>query len=193
MNCWLTDVERARLDRLKDTKKKLEDAKYQLEVAQRQGQYELASRLRFATIPDLQRQLPRYEENQDEAESPLAMLHERVTSNDIARVVAKATGIPVQNLMKGEREKLVHVSSCWRGFEMKNGLLLIFSVVKMEDSLRKRVVGQDHVLEAVSDAVRISRAGLQAPNRPVASFLFMGPTGVGKVKGPLCITRLSSC
>lgn len=151
--------ERARLDRIKETKKRLEDAKHQLEVAQRQGNYELASRLRFATIPELEKQLPK-EKDESETESPLAMLHDRVTSNDIARVVAKATGIPVQNLLKGERDRLVN----------------------MEDALRKRVVGQDHVVEAISDAVRISRAGLQAPNRPVASFLFLGPTGVGKTE-----------
>lgn len=119
----------------------------------------MASRLRFSTIPDLERKLPT-EKDEGDVESPLAMLHDRVTSNDIARVVAKATGIPVQNLLKGERDKLVH----------------------MENALRGRVVGQDHVVEAISDAVRISRAGLQAPNRPVASFLFLGPTGVGKVR-----------
>ncbi|TEB28802.1 P-loop containing nucleoside triphosphate hydrolase protein, partial [Coprinellus micaceus] len=151
--------ERARLERIKTTKQALEDAKHQLEVAQRQGNYELASRLRFSTIPDLERKLPT-EKDEGDVESPLAMLHDRVTSNDIARVVAKATGIPVQNLLKGERDKLVH----------------------MENALRGRVVGQDHVVEAISDAVRISRAGLQAPNRPVASFLFLGPTGVGKTE-----------
>jgi ATP-dependent Clp protease ATP-binding subunit ClpB len=101
-------LERTRLQNIKETKKKLEEAKHQLEVAQRQGQYELASRLRFATIPELERQLPT-EKAEVEEESPLAMLHDRVTSNDIARVVAKATGIPVQNLLKGERDKLVHV------------------------------------------------------------------------------------
>ncbi|KAF8839384.1 P-loop containing nucleoside triphosphate hydrolase protein [Paxillus ammoniavirescens] len=150
--------ERARLERIKDLKKRLEEAKHELEVAQRQGQYEKASQLRFGIIPDLERQLPK--DGEVKEESPLAMLHDRVTSNDIARVVAKATGIPVQNLLKGEREKLVH----------------------MEDALRQRVVGQDHVVSAISDAVRISRAGLQAPNRPVASFLFLGPTGVGKTE-----------
>lgn len=157
---WKT--ERARLDRIKDVKERLENAKHQLEVAQRQGQYELASRLRFSTIPELERQLPddSAEGPDGESDSPLAMLHDRVTSNDISRVVAKATGIPVQSLLKGERDKLVH----------------------MEDTLRQRVVGQDHVVHAVSDAVRISRAGLQAPNRPVASFLFLGPTGVGKTE-----------
>ncbi|KAF9038696.1 P-loop containing nucleoside triphosphate hydrolase protein [Panaeolus papilionaceus] len=153
-------AERARLSKIKDTKKKLEEAKYQLEVAQRQGQYEVASRLRFATIPELENQLPSEKEESEHDESPLAMLHDRVTSGDIARVVGRATGIPVQNLMKGERDKLVH----------------------MEESLHQRVVGQDHAVTAVSDAVRISRAGLQAPNRPVASFLFLGPTGVGKTE-----------
>lgn len=155
--------ERARLDRIKDIKLRLEEAKHELEVAQRHGSYERASQLRFSTIPDLERQLPKESEfpkDGEETEGPLAMIHERVTSNDIARVVAKATGIPVQNLMKGEKEKLVH----------------------MEHALKKRVVGQDHVVEAISDAVRISRAGLQAPNRPVASMLFLGPTGVGKTE-----------
>ncbi|KAH9832468.1 P-loop containing nucleoside triphosphate hydrolase protein [Rhodofomes roseus] len=160
----LTEVwqaERARLERIKDLKRRLEDAKYELEVAQRQGQYERASQLRFATIPELERQLPQETEKSDaENVGPMPMLHDRVTSDDVARVVAKSTGIPVQNLLKGERDKLVH----------------------MEDTLRKRVVGQDHVVAAVSDAVRISRAGLQAPNRPVASFLFLGPTGVGKTE-----------
>ncbi|KAJ7597632.1 P-loop containing nucleoside triphosphate hydrolase protein [Mycena floridula] len=151
-------AERTRLERIKDVKKRLEDAKYQLDNAQRQGQFELASRLRFSTIPELEDQLPKEEERGDSQVSP--MLHDRVTSDDIARVVAKATGIPVQNLLKGERDKLVH----------------------MEDSLRRRVVGQEHVLTAISDAVRISRAGLQAPNRPVASLMFLGPTGVGKTE-----------
>ena len=104
-------TERARLDRIKDLKKRLEGAKHELEVAQRQGQYEKASQLRFGIIPDLECQLPKDGElKEDNAEGPLAMLHDRVTSNDISRVVAKATGIPVQNLLRGEREKLVHVS-----------------------------------------------------------------------------------
>jgi ATP-dependent Clp protease ATP-binding subunit ClpB len=103
-------TERARLNRIKDLKKRLEDAKHELEVAQRQGQYERASQLRFGVIPDLEHQLPKDDELKgNDVESPLAMLHDRVTSNDISRVVAKATGIPVQNLLRGEREKLVHV------------------------------------------------------------------------------------
>ncbi|KAF9020632.1 hypothetical protein BDZ89DRAFT_1202694 [Hymenopellis radicata] len=135
--------ERTRLDRIKDLKGRLEEAKHQVEVAQRQGHFELATRA---------------DKNSETLQSESSMLRERVTSDDISRVVAKATGIPVQNLLKGERDKLVHVK------------------------LRQQVVGQDHVIAAVSDAVCISRAGLQAPNRPVASFLFLGPTGVGKTE-----------
>jgi ATP-dependent Clp protease ATP-binding subunit ClpB len=103
------------LEKIKETKKRLEEAKYQLEVAQRQGHFEVASRLRYSTIPELAKQLPTDKETEEKGESPLAMLHDRVTSNDIARVVAKATGIPVQNLMKGERDKLVHV---WSSFSL---------------------------------------------------------------------------
>ena len=107
-------IERDRLNRTKELKKRLEEAKHQLEVAQRQGEYEKASQLRFATIPDLERQLPSESETKNrelEDEGKLGgMLHDRVTSDDIARVVAKATGIPVTNLLKGERDKLVHVS-----------------------------------------------------------------------------------
>lgn len=97
------------MERAKNLKKTLEDTRHQLEVAQREGNYELASRLRFSTIPELERQLPENDNAAMEEESTTSMLHDRVTSNDIARVVAKATGIPVQNLLKGERDKLVHV------------------------------------------------------------------------------------
>ena len=106
-------AERERLNHTKNLKKQLEEAKHQLEVAQRLGQYEKASQLRFSTIPELQRQLPsdteiKNKELEDEGKLS-GMLHDRVTSDDIARVVAKATGIPVTNLLKGERDKLVHV------------------------------------------------------------------------------------
>lgn len=103
-------TERTRLDRIKALKEQLEDAKHELEVAQRQGDYERASRLRFSVIPDLERQLPNDTGAEvEDLDSPLAMLHDRVTSADISRVVARATGIPVQSLMKGERDRLVHV------------------------------------------------------------------------------------
>jgi len=108
-------AERARLDRTKNIKLRIEEAKHELDVAQRHGSYERASQLRFSTIPDLERQLPKESEfakDGEEAEGPLAMVHERVTSNDIARVVAKATGIPVQNLMKGVREESIAHGGC---------------------------------------------------------------------------------
>lgn len=114
----LTEVwqaERNRIERIKNAKQRLEQAKYELEVAQREGDFERASRLRFAEIPDLMKQIPQEKESgstaEENADSPLPMLHDRVTSDDVARVVAKATGIPVQSLLKGEKEKLVHVSS----------------------------------------------------------------------------------
>ena len=96
-------AERERLHRNKERKRRLEEAKHELEVAQRKGDYEAASRLRYATIPELERDIP------TEGASSDAMLGERVTSDDIARVVARATGIPVQSLLKGERERLIHV------------------------------------------------------------------------------------
>lgn len=101
-----TTVDRARLVRLQETKQSLENAKHELEVAQRMGQYERASQLRFSTIPDLERQLPSSENTEG---GGTGMIHDRVGSDDISRVVAKATGIPVQNLLKSERKKLVHV------------------------------------------------------------------------------------
>lgn len=107
-------VERGRLEKVKNLKEEILEAKHQLEVAQRQGNLELAGRLRFSTIPELQKQLPAEGESgglveEDPERDTNMMLHERVTSDDIARVVAKATGIPVQNLLKGDRDKLVHV------------------------------------------------------------------------------------
>lgn len=104
--------ERERVERVKEVKRRLEEAKYELEVAQREGHYEKASKLRFATIPELMKKLPSEAETAREEgkDGVLPMLHDRVTSEDVARVVAKSTGIPVQSLLKGEKEKLVHVS-----------------------------------------------------------------------------------
>jgi ATP-dependent Clp protease ATP-binding subunit ClpB len=132
----------------------------ELENAQRQGDFEVASRLRFSTIPQLQKRLPKAEAELDAeaAAQPDLVVRDKVTSEDIAVVVGKATGIPVSNLLKGERERLIN----------------------MEDELKKRVVGQDQVVKSVANAIRLSRAGLQSPTRPLASFLFLGPTGVGK-------------
>lgn len=131
----LEHSERTRLQQIKDLKERLEEAKYELEVAQRQGQYEKASRLRFSTIPELEKQLPKENEpREEEGEGALSMLHDRVTSNDISRVVAKATGIPVQNLLKGEREKLVHVRLSTASVKRTEQHLMLLSRWKMRSA-----------------------------------------------------------
>ncbi|KAI8056939.1 heat shock protein 78, mitochondrial precursor HSP78 [Syncephalis plumigaleata] len=157
MTVW--KEERAKLEEIQNTKMELEQARNDLDSAQRQGNFTRASELRYGIIPDLEKKLPQesYVFSEDEAE---ALVHDRVTADDIAGVVSRRTGIPVQNLMKGEREKLLH----------------------MEDALSKRVVGQDEAISAVSEAVRLSRSGLQSDTRPIASFMFLGPTGVGKTE-----------
>ncbi|MDX1425020.1 MAG: AAA family ATPase, partial [Kiloniellales bacterium] len=136
-------------------KESLDEARIELERAQRDGKLERAGELAYGVIPDLERQL---EEAAAAAEH--RMLNEEVTEADIAAVVSRWTGIPVDRMLEGEREKLLH----------------------MEDSLRLRVVGQDEAIVAISNAVRRARAGLQDPNRPIGSFLFLGPTGVGKTE-----------
>ncbi|EIW68261.1 hypothetical protein TREMEDRAFT_69276 [Tremella mesenterica DSM 1558] len=152
--------ERGRVAEIKAIKEQIEQANVELEAAQRNGEFEKASRLRFATIPQLQAKLPKTQPDHSEAASDpdSLVIRDRVTSEDIASVVAKSTGIPVYNLLKGERERLIH----------------------MEESLKSRVIGQNDVIKSVANAVRLSRAGLQSPTRPLASFLFLGPTGVGK-------------
>lgn len=152
--------ERGRVNEIKEIKEQLEHARTALETAQRTGDFETASKIRFSVIPQLQKRLPLAEAElmkEDQANPELAV-KDRVTSEDIATVVGKATGIPVSNLLKGERERLIN----------------------MDDKLKLRVVGQDEAVNVVSNALRLSRAGLQSPHRPLASFLFLGPTGVGK-------------
>ncbi|MGE4409657.1 MAG: ATP-dependent chaperone ClpB [Sphingobium sp.] len=136
-------------------KEQLDAARVELEQAQRSGDLAKAGELAYGRIPTLERQLS---EAQSAAKG--AMLREEVTSEDIASVVSRWTGIPVDRMMEGEREKLLH----------------------MEEELGKRVIGQEAAVKAVSTAVRRSRAGLQDPNRPLGSFLFLGPTGVGKTE-----------
>ncbi|MBU0792531.1 MAG: ATP-dependent chaperone ClpB [Alphaproteobacteria bacterium] len=136
-------------------KEQLDAARIQLEQAQRTGEYAKAGELQYGTIPTLEKQL---EEAQTVSKG--AMLREEVTSEDIAGVVSRWTGIPVDKMLEGEREKLL----------------------AMEEELGRRVIGQADAVKAVSTAVRRSRAGLQDPNRPLGSFLFLGPTGVGKTE-----------
>ena len=136
-------------------KERIDRARSELEIVQREGDLARAGELMYGVIPELERSL-------DEAESATThrMLNEEVTDEDIAGVVSRWTGVPVEKMLAGERDKLVH----------------------MEDNLKRRVVGQAEAIEAVSNAVRRARARLQDPNRPIGSFLFLGPTGVGKTE-----------
>jgi ATP-dependent Clp protease ATP-binding subunit ClpB len=154
--------ERAEIDQIKKTKEQLEAARLELEQAQREGNFAKASELRYARIPELQKKLPQEEggEKSPSASSSDVLIHDSVTADDIASVVSKSTGIPVTKLMAGEVEKLI----------------------RMEDTLRRSVRGQDEALTAVANAVRMQRAGLSGENRPLASFMFLGPTGVGKTE-----------
>jgi ATP-dependent Clp protease ATP-binding subunit ClpB len=136
-------------------KEKLDAARQEVEAAQRKGDFARAGELTYGVIPDLERKLKAIEERKDDT---LAM--ESVTAENIAQIVSRWTGIPVEKMLEGEREKLLH----------------------MESDLERRVVGQDQAVRAISNAVRRARAGLQDPNRPIGSFLFLGPTGVGKTE-----------
>ena len=142
----------------KDIQVKLDQARIALEKAQREGDLAEAARYQYGVIPELQKQLERIEVA-EESEAP-KLLRDKVTDNEIAEVVSAATGIPVAKMLQGERDKLLH----------------------MEEFLHNRVVGQEEAVVAVSNAVRRSRAGLSDPNRPSGSFLFLGPTGVGKTE-----------
>lgn len=157
------EKERAEIEEVKKAKEELEAARLELEQAQRDGNFAKASELRYAKIPDLQKRLPAEQGGESTApptSSSDTLIHDSVTADDIATVVSKSTGIPVTKLMAGEVEKLIH----------------------MEDTLRQSVRGQDEALTAVANAVRMQRAGLSGENRPLASFMFLGPTGVGKTE-----------
>jgi ATP-dependent Clp protease ATP-binding subunit ClpB len=136
-------------------KERLDTARQEVEVAQRKGDFGRAGELTYGVIPDLERKLKAIEDNKD-----AALSGEAVTAEHIAGVVSRWTGIPVDKMLEGQREKLLH----------------------MEADLERRVVGQDQAVRAISNAVRRARAGLQDPNRPIGSFLFLGPTGVGKTE-----------
>ena len=145
--------EKEKLNENQKLKERLDQARSEEEVAQRRGDLARASELRYGVIPDLERKLTA-------TQAGGRLVNEAVTEEQIAGVVSRWTGIPVDRMLQGERDKLM----------------------RMEDELRKRVVGQDEALKAVANAVRRARAGLQDPNRPIGSFLFLGPTGVGKTE-----------
>ncbi|KAF0332236.1 ATPase [Colletotrichum asianum] len=149
------DAERAEIEGVKKTQENLDKARIELDQAQREGNFGRASELRYSVIPSLEAKIPKEGEKQNGT-----LIHDAVTADDIAAVVSRVTGIPVSKLTSGHIEKLVH----------------------MEDSLRQAVRGQDEAIKAVSNAVRLQRAGLSGENRPTASFFFLGPTGVGKTE-----------
>src|SRR5687767_12823867 len=152
---WQRETEA--IARVRELKERLEQAHRDAERAEREADLQRAAELRYGEIPELDRELAEAEERTD---GDGGFLKEEVDDEDVAEVVAKWTGIPVSKLMEGEVEKLIH----------------------MEERLHERVIGQDEAVEAVSNALRRSRAGLQDPNRPIGAFLFIGPTGVGKTE-----------
>ena len=141
-------------------RERLDQARGELERAERELDYQRAAELRHGEIPELEQRLAAAESRQDEALEPAVYLSEKVDVDEVAEVVAKWTGIPVTRLVEGEVEKLIH----------------------MEERLHRRVIGQEEAVQAVSDALRRSRAGLSDPDRPIGTFLFLGPTGVGKTE-----------
>ncbi len=153
---WLS--EKASVQGATSVKEELERVRLDFETAKRAGDLARMSELQYGKIPELEKQLADALEHADD--SDMQLLRNNVTSDEIAEVVSKTTGIPVSKMLEGERDKLL----------------------RMEDELSARVIGQGEALEAVSDAVRRSRAGLSDPNRPIGSFLFLGPTGVGKTE-----------
>jgi ATP-dependent Clp protease ATP-binding subunit ClpB len=149
-------AEKQKLGHAADLKKQLDDARNALATAQRNGEFQKAGELAYGTIPQLEKQLS----DAEAQENTGTMLEETVSPDHIAQIISRWTGIPVDRMLEGEREKLL----------------------RMEDELGKRVIGQGEAVQAVSRAVRRARAGLQDPNRPIGSFIFLGPTGVGKTE-----------
>lgn len=153
-------AEKEQVNAVQKLQEQLDQARSEVEVAQRQGNLAKASQLMYGTIPDLQKQIEDTQSKNNEHPESGQLVSQAVTDHEIAGVVSRWTGIPVDKMLEGERAKLL----------------------RMEDELRERVIGQEPALKAVSNAVRRARAGLQDPNRPIGSFLFLGPTGVGKTE-----------
>src|SRR3954465_888174 len=152
--------EKGVITQINDLKKKLEETREAANAAERQGDLNKAAELRYGTLPQINQQLESLSAKLGEMQKSGALLREEVTDEDIAEIVSKWTGVPVTRMMESEIQKLV----------------------RMEDNLKQRVIGQEEAVTAVANAVRRSRAGLKDPNRPIGSFIFMGPTGVGKTE-----------
>ena len=152
--------ERALVNKIQQDKQQMEQLRFEAERAEREGNYERVAEIRYGKLKVLEDDIKNIQQQLHNAQGAEAMVREEVTADDIAEVVSRWTGIPVTRMMQSEREKLLH----------------------LEEELHRRVIGQDEAIRAVSDAVRRSRAGLQDPKRPIASFIFLGTTGVGKTE-----------
>lgn len=154
------NIEKSGLKGVQTLKEELERARYELDVASRKGDLAKMSELQYGIIPQIQKEISSAENKEKDSKNEYQLLRNKVTDNEIAEVVSRATGIPVAKMLEGEKHKLLN----------------------MENVLHKKVIGQDEAVDAISNAIRRSRAGLSDPNRPIGSFLFMGPTGVGKTE-----------
>lgn len=154
------EAEKKEIESIKTAKADLEKARVDLEIYQRENNFAKASELRYAKIPELERKVALNDAKNKEEKSKSTLLHDSVTSDDISKVVAKMTGIPTETVLKGDKDRLLY----------------------MEKSLQERVVGQDEAIKSISEAVRLQRAGLTSDKRPIASFMFLGPTGTGKTE-----------
>ena len=152
--------EKALVNKIQQDKQEIENLKFEAERMEREGNYERVAEIRYSKLKALEDDIKKIQEQLKSTQGGAAMVREEVTADDIAEVVSRWTGIPVSRMMQSEREKLLH----------------------LEEELHKRVIGQDEAITAVSDAVRRSRAGLPDPKRPIASFIFLGTTGVGKTE-----------
>jgi ATP-dependent Clp protease ATP-binding subunit ClpB len=152
--------ERGIIEHIQQNKQEMENLRFEAERAEREGNYERVAEIRYGKLRSLSDEIERLQQQLHDAQGADAMVREEVTADDIAEVVSRWTGIPVTRMLQSEKEKLLH----------------------LEEELHKRVVGQDEAITAVADAVRRSRAGLQDPKRPIASFIFLGTTGVGKTE-----------
>ena len=154
------EAERGLVNKIQQNKQQIEQLKFEAERAEREGDYGKVAEIRYGKLKALEDEINRIQDQLKDTQGADAMIKEEVTSEDIADVVSRWTGIPVSKMLQSEREKLLH----------------------LEEDLHKRVIGQDEAIQAVSDAVRRSRAGLQDPKRPIGSFIFLGTTGVGKTE-----------
>ena len=154
------EEDKNRVDEVKNLKIKIDQMHADIENAQLRYEYETAARLKYSDLPLLEKQLSEAEQKADSRAEENSMVHDTVTEQEISSIVAKWTGIPVSKLMEGEREKILH----------------------LDDQLHKRLIGQDEAVQKVTEAILSSRAGIADPNRPIGSFLFLGPTGVGKTE-----------